>query len=97
MDEFSEVSGGEEETPELEEDAGEEFEGEEPVGGEESERFELDIEDEFIRKLVDPKLPTEEELRIHRVRGHVDYRNWCPVCVKSRGKALSHRRDGGYD
>ena len=27
----------------------------------------------------------------------MDYRNWCPVCVKSRGKALSHRRDGGYD
>ena len=84
VDEFSVVSEGEEENPRLEEEAGEEFEGEEPVGGEDSERFELDKEDEFIRKLVDPKLPTAEELRIHRVRGHVDYRNWCPVCVSSR-------------
>ena len=81
VDEFSVVSEGEGETPRLEEDAGEESEGEEPVGCEESERFELDKEDEFIRKLIDPKLPTEKELRFHRVRGHADYRNWCPVCV----------------
>jgi hypothetical protein len=46
---------------------------------EELERVGLDEEGEFIRKLVDPKLPSIEEVKLHELRGHVEYRNWCCV------------------
>ena len=37
-------------------DVGDQFEGDEPVGGDQTDRVQLDREDEFIRRLVDPKL-----------------------------------------
>ena len=40
--------------------------GEEPVGSDLAERVQLEREDVFIRKLVDPKLPSPEEIKIHR-------------------------------
>ena len=49
---------------------------------EELERIGLEEDVEFISKLVDPTLPTEEEVKLHELRGHVDYRNWCSVCVR---------------
>ena len=58
---------------------------------EELERIGLEEEGEFIRGLVDPRLPTEEEVKLHELRGHVEYRNWCSVCVRCRGKRLDHR------
>ena len=67
IDEFSEAS---EEGGVKDEDVGEEFEGDEPVGGEDTERIYLEREDEFIRKLVDPKMPTPEELKIHQLNLH---------------------------
>ena len=43
------------------------------------------------RRLVDPRLPTEEEKRDHELT-HIPYRNWCPHCVRGRGKDLDHRK-----
>jgi hypothetical protein len=48
-------------------------------------------EDRFVRKLMDPKLPSSEEVESHRLMGHVEYRNWCEVCVKAAGKVLDHK------
>ena len=50
------------------------------------ERIGLEREDVFVRKLVDPKLPTKEEVESHELMGYVVYRNWCPVCVGCKGK-----------
>ena len=58
------------------------------------ERIALEKEDEFVRKLIDPKLPTEDEIERHRLTGHVNYRNWCGVCVRARGKESGHFRTG---
>ena len=44
----------------------------------------------FIKRLVDPRLPTEEEVEHHKLT-HLPYRNWCPACVKAKGKDLDHR------
>ena len=44
-----------------------------------------------MRKLVDPRKPTEEEVSEHELT-HLPYRNWCPVCVMAKGKELDHRR-----
>ena len=63
--------------------------------GEEVERFEAEGEGEFIRKMNDPRLPSSEEVGRHCVGGHVDYRDWCEVCVRSRGREMPHRRDKG--
>lgn len=49
---------------------------------------------DFIRKLVDPKLPSKREVELHELRGHVEYRNWCSVCVRCKGKQLDHQRQG---
>ena len=81
------------EDPAGEIDVGDQFEGDEPVGSDQTDRVQLDREDEFIRRLVDPKLPTPEEVKVHELKGHVEYRNWCPICIKARGKDLDHTRD----
>ena len=44
-----------------------------------------------MRKLADPKMPTEDEVKRHELMGHVIYRNWCPICVRSSGKAWEHK------
>ena len=57
--------------------------------GVEAGRTDAHEEGEFIKRLVDPRLPTEEEVKNHRVT-HSPYRNWCPECVKAKGKDLDH-------
>ena len=44
-----------------------------------------------IRRLGDPRLPSAKEVEEHYLT-HVPYRNWCPHCVRGRGKDLDHRR-----
>ena len=44
----------------------------------------------FSKRLVNPRLPTQEEIEQHELT-HLPYRNWCPVCVKAKGKDLAHR------
>ena len=61
--------------------------------GQESERLSLEEEDVFVRKLKDPKLPSQDEVDKHFVMGHFPYRDWCSICVKSHGKELEHRRE----
>ena len=52
--------------------------------GEIAERVGLEKEGKFIRKLIDPKLPTKEEVDMHNLMGHVEDRKWCEVCVVGR-------------
>ena len=54
-------------------------------------------EDDFVRKIADPKLPTPEEIERHRIMGHFPYRNWCPLCVRAMGKEMPHKSDSGKD
>ena len=75
--------------------ADEEEVAEEMAEDEDPERVGLEAEDEVIRKLVDPKLPTKEEVERHHLMGHLPYRNWCPVCVRAKGKERDHKQDGG--
>ena len=78
-------------------------EGEEmKVGDDEDERVDADKWEEAgrvgtrnemrdMRRLVDPRLPTVEERREHELT-HIPYRNWCPHCIRGRGKDLDHRK-----
>ena len=36
-------------------------------------------------------MPTPEDLKIRQLKGHVEYRNWCDICVRCRGKELDHK------
>ena len=54
-------------------------------------------EGEVVKMLVDPKRPGQAHVDLHRLMGHVEYRNWCEVCVKARGKELDHSRDEGKE
>ena len=58
--------------------------------GVEAGRTDAREEGKFIKRLVDPSLPTEEEVGNHRLT-HLPYRNWCPECVKAKGKDLDYR------
>jgi len=60
---------------------------------EDCERITLPKEDERIIKIVDPKLPSQEEVDRHYLMGHLPYRNWCAVCVRAKGKERSHKVD----
>ena len=63
--------------------------------GEACERVKAREEREVVRKLVDPKLPSQGAVDLHWLKGHVEFRNWCDVCIKARGKELDHKRDKG--
>ena len=39
----------------------------------------------------------EAEVEAHWRANHGVYRNWCPICVKARGKDLDHRADAGEE
>ena len=57
----------------------------------------LPKEDRWVRKLKDPKLPSQEEVERHWLMGHMPFRSWCDVCLESKAKELGHRRDVGGD
>jgi hypothetical protein len=43
------------------------------------------------RKLHDPKLPSEEDIKAHSLT-HLPYRSWCVHCVRGKGKSMAHRK-----
>jgi hypothetical protein len=65
----------------------------EPEGGNLVERVMKERDEENVRKLIDPRLPNEEEVRDH-YRFHIPYRNWCPICVKAKGRDMDHTTSG---
>ena len=69
----------------------------EEFDGEVAERIGLEKDGEYVRKLIDPKLPTTEEVEMHNLRGHVEYRNWCEICVRCKGKDMDHRKQEGKE
>ena len=40
--------------------------------------------------------PTGEMVEAHNV-SHIPFRNWCPACVRGRGKSVAHRTVSGKD
>ena len=44
-----------------------------------------------VKKLSDPRRPTQAEIDEHALT-HIPYRNWCDICVRCRGKDLDHRK-----
>ena len=67
------------------------------VRGEDAEGSALEKDGGEVRKLVDPLLPNKKEVDQHWVRGHLPYRNWCEVCVRSRGREMDHQKDKGKE
>ena len=54
-------------------------------------RLEADRDDQVVRRLQDPRLPSQKDIELHELT-HLPYRNWCPVCVRCRGRDLDHRK-----
>ena len=48
------------------------------------------------KRLLDPRLPSSEEVRQHNLT-HLPYRNWCPHCVRGRGKEMDHKKKKNDD
>ena len=65
-------------------------------GGEEVERCSPCLGPGNIRKLIDPRLPSQREVDEHNLT-HLPYRSWCPICIQAKGKEMDHRRDDGKD
>ncbi len=74
------------------EDDGEDAE----VAGAEGERIRAEKETERTKSITDPRKPTEKEFEDHH-RTHLPYRNWCPHCVRAKGKDLDHRKAADSD
>jgi hypothetical protein len=66
-----------------------------PDQGEVCERIRLRREDEVIKKIRDPKLPSDRDVEDHYLSGHLPYRDWCHICVGCKGKNQGHERDKG--
>ena len=78
----------------LDEGEGLTMEMEEDIGGYRSVEVERKGKEEDkreLRKLIDPRKPTQEEVDEHELT-HLPYRNWCPICVRAKGKELDHRK-----
>ena len=43
-----------------------------------------------MRKMLDPRLPNQTEVDEHNLT-HLPYRNWCPICIKAKGRDMDHR------
>ena len=52
---------------------------------------EIEVEAIKCKICVDPVKPSKEEKERHEAMGHVQYRNWCPACVRGRGQNTPHR------
>ena len=50
-----------------------------------------------MKRIADPKLPSEKEEEDHCLRGHLPYRNWCPICVRAKGRGGDHKKDGAKE
>ena len=61
------------------------------------ERYSLPKEGEFVRKMLDPSLPTQKEVDEHYAMGHLPYRNWCPVCIRAKGRDMDHPSNKGKE
>ena len=48
-------------------------------------------EEREVKKLTDPRRPSEAEVEEHRRKNHLPYRNWCGICIKAKGKEMEHR------
>ena len=72
--------------PEAEEDEDDVLKLEEEVG-----RNGAAEDKRMVKKLADPRKPTDAEVVEHELT-HIPYRNWCPVCVRCKGKDLDHRK-----
>ena len=73
-------------------------EGGEPERGPEEVEMDVEVSEEHqdigsrkVIKMHDPKLPSEEEVRMHMLC-HLPYRSWCHHCVRGRGRERDHRR-----
>jgi hypothetical protein len=54
------------------------------------ERVGLEREDEIVNRVQD-------EVDKRYVMGHLQFRSWCPICVKAKGKNLDHKQDSGKE
>ena len=66
------------------------------MGGAACERIVAEKEEDVIRMLKDPKLPTQDEVDKHNLT-HLPFRDWCPICIKAKGREMDHRKDGGKE
>jgi len=80
------ICGVDDEVMELDPEGGEKI-----VMGEEAVRIGKEDGIREFRKLVDPLKPSKAEVDDHNLF-HTPYRNWCPICVKAKGKALDHQK-----
>ena len=62
-------------------------------GTEVADRIGLEKEDKFMMKLIDPKLPTKEEVERHQAT-HTPYAPWCKHCVTARAVRRRHPHRG---
>ena len=62
-----------------------------------AEKLCVEKEEDFLREIVDPKLPTQGEIDKHFRMGHLPFRNWCTICCQARGRELDHKKDSGKE
>ena len=63
------------------------------MDGEEDKEDEAENGQRHAKKIQDPKLPSEEEIKQHEIT-HLPYRSWCRHCVRGRGREFPHARVG---
>ena len=61
------------------------------VVGAEGERIKTERDAKRMKSILDPRKPSAKDVEDHN-RTHLPYRNWCPHCVRAKGKDMDHRK-----
>ena len=51
----------------------------------------------MVKRVADPKVPSQQEVEKHCLRGHSPCRNRCPISVEAKGMDSDHRKDWGKE
>eukprot|EP00973_Karenia_brevis_P085849 11907973-Karenia_brevis.AAC.1 len=70
---------------------------EEDIVGEDPDRIRLQEDSEVVKKIGDPMLPSEQEVKEHYEMAHAVFRSWCGICVRTRSKEWDCNRDSGKE
>jgi hypothetical protein len=72
------------------------IEGDELEICEDGEDDEAESRTRRVKRMFDPKLPTQAEVKEHQLT-HLPFRSWCHHCVNGRGKEMPHEREKTSD
>ena len=63
--------------------------------GVEGEKIKAERECRDVKRITDPRRPSEDMVLRHKAQSHIPCRNWCPICIMAQGRDTDNRAEVG--